>query len=105
MRFRALTEAPRCAPRLKRGRGLVLPFSGGQQHPYYGSHEQSAAKLDPPHDRLGAHHHRIKKPFHATNLPFAYDELYKIRASRSYRPRPDLNTFNQKEPTKNIAKK
>jgi hypothetical protein len=80
MRFRTLTEAPRCALRLRRGRGFVLPFSGGQEHLYYGSHEQSAAQLDPRHDRLGAQHHRIKKPLHGENLPFAFDELYEIRA-------------------------
>jgi hypothetical protein len=80
MRFRTLTEAPRCALRLRRGRGFVLPFSGGQEHLYYGSHEQSAAQLDPRHEGLGAQHHRIKKPLHGENLPFAFDELYEIRA-------------------------
>jgi hypothetical protein len=59
---------------------VLLPFSGGQEHPYHGSHEQSAAQLHPRHDGLGAQHHRIKKPFHAKNLPFAFDELYEIRA-------------------------
>jgi hypothetical protein len=53
------------------------------------------AKLDPPHERLGAQHHRIKIPFHAKNLPFAFDELYEIRAFRSYRPRPGPNTLQQ----------
>jgi hypothetical protein len=40
-------------------------------------------------------HHRIKKPLHAKNLPFAFDELYEIRAFRSYRPRPGPNTIHQ----------
>ena len=96
MRFCTLTEAPRCARCLRRrARGFILPFSGGKQHPYYGSHEQSAAKLDPRHERLGAQHHRIKKPFHAKNLPFAFDELYEIRAFRSYRLRPGPNILQQ----------
>ena len=29
------------------------------------------------------------------NLPFAFDELYEIRAFRSYRPRPGPNTIHQ----------
>jgi hypothetical protein len=29
------------------------------------------------------------------NLPFAFDELYGIRASHSYRPRPGPNTIHQ----------
>jgi hypothetical protein len=82
-------------PPLRRGRGFVLPFSGGQQHPYYGCHKQSAAQLHPCHDRLGVQHHTIKKSLHAKNLPFAFEELYEIRASRSYRPRPGPNTFHQ----------
>ena len=95
MQFCTLTEAPRCPLRLRRGRGFVLLFSGGQEHPYYGSHEQSAAKLDPPHERLGAQHHRIKKPLHAKNLPFAFDELHEIRTFRSYRLRPGPNILQQ----------
>jgi hypothetical protein len=82
-------------PPKKRGRGFVLPFSGGQENPYYGGHEQSAAQLDPRHDGLGAQHHRIKKFLHAKNLPYAFDELYEIRAFRSYRPRPGPNTIHQ----------
>jgi hypothetical protein len=56
---------------------VLLPFSGGQENPYHGSHEQSAAHLHPRHEGLGAQHHRIQKPLHAKNLPFAFDELYK----------------------------
>jgi hypothetical protein len=85
----------RTPPKMRKRFFVLLLPRGGQKNPYYGSHEQSAAHLHPPHDRLGAQHHRIKKPFHATNLPFAFDELYEIRAPRSYRPRPGPNTIHQ----------
>ena len=94
MRFHTLTEAPLITLRLLR-RSFVLPFSGGQENPYHSSHEQSAAQLHSRHDGLGAQHHHIKKPFHAKNLPFVFDELYEIRASYSYRPRPGPNTIPQ----------
>jgi hypothetical protein len=74
---------------------VFLPFSEGQQHPYHGSYEQSAAHLYPRHEGLGAQHLRIKKPFHAKNLPFAFDELYEIREFRSYRRRPGPNTIHR----------
>ena len=74
---------------------MLLPFSGGQKNPYHGSYEKSAAHLHPRHEDLGAQHHPIKKPLHAKNLPYAFDELYEIRASHSYRPRPGPNTIHQ----------
>jgi hypothetical protein len=74
-------------PPKKGKRGFVLPFSGGQQHPYYGSHEQSAAQLHPRHDGLGAQHHRIKKPLHAKNEPYEiYPSLLQAAARPEHHP-------------------
>src|SRR5215207_8421987 len=57
------------APTTLRLVGFTPFFSGCQQHPYDGHQEQSAAKLDPRHDGLGASHQPIEKILHALCAP------------------------------------